>query len=171
MPCPKCLLLFHRFIHATYSTSYLQSDQSFCSFKSHTRYRHTLSNYSSSSLFWKAGSHLHPCNVNHQPYCKNLFFHLLQRLRKRDGVSYCLLTEKFFIKLPVSSQSLLGWGCEEPAGELSLMQELSHSQSGVQRELLHWLQMPAPQKTSELVARTESRNWRGFHTSLDRPLP
>lgn len=48
-----------------------------------------------------------------------------------------LLTEKFFIKLLTSSQPVLGRGRAEAAGELSLLQELSSSQSGAQPQLLH----------------------------------
>lgn len=64
-----------------------------------------------------------------------------------------LLTEKFVLKLLVSCQPLLGGGRAEAAGELSLMQELSPSQSGVQRQLLHGYRcQPHRQRGNRLLA-------------------
>lgn len=76
---PKRSLLFYRFVQARYSvTSYLQFwSDSFCSFKTHTGSRHTSSNYSSSSLSWKELAHLLTYKVNHQPFCKIIFFNLI----------------------------------------------------------------------------------------------
>lgn len=112
MPCPKCLLLFHRFFHKLLAILIRVLVH-----LNHTRATHTLG----------VTTALHPSpkelvliyihttwTINHS--AKMGFFSIFSRgWEKEMDCPTALLTEKFFIKVLVSSQPLLRRGCAEPS--------------------------------------------------------